>query len=91
MGFKEFRSLSFCDYGSGHVKQFYSAPFFFFPTCYTHISFILARNWACKNSLESSFDVGMCSCAEVNHLEPQSIQKKIRMSNAIQCDGFLAP
>ena len=27
------------------------------PTCYTHISFILARNWMCKDSLESSFNV----------------------------------
>ena len=27
------------------------------PTCYTHISFILARNWMCKDSLERTFNV----------------------------------
>ena len=26
-------------------------------TCYTHISFILARNWMCKDSLESFFNL----------------------------------
>ena len=39
------------------------------PTCYTHISSILARNWMCKDSLERFFNVE-CAHAEVNHLEP---------------------
>ena len=57
MSFKEFGSLCFRDSGAGHVKQFCSASPIFPPTCYTHISFILARNWMCKDSLESSFNV----------------------------------
>ena len=57
MGFKEFRSLGFCDNGADHVKQLCLAPRFLPPTCYTHISFILARNLACKDSLERSFNV----------------------------------
>ena len=70
MGFKEFGSLDFHDSGAGQVKQFYSAPPFLPPTCYTHISFILARNWTCKDLMESSFN-RMYSWAEVNHLELQ--------------------
>ena len=57
MGFKEFGSLSFRDSSASHVKQFCSAPPVLSLTCYTHISFILTRNWTCKESLESSFNV----------------------------------
>ena len=57
MGFKEFGSLSFRDSGASHVKQFCSAPLVLRLTCYTHISFILARNWTFKDSLERSFNV----------------------------------
>ena len=57
MGFKEFGSLSFRDSGAGHVKQFCSTPVVLRPTCYTHISFIFARNWTCKDSLERDFNV----------------------------------
>ena len=56
MGFKEFWSLNFRDSSAGHVKQFCSAPPVLPPTCYTHMSFILARNWTCKDSLENSFN-----------------------------------
>ena len=52
MGFKGLKSLCFRDCGAGHV----STPVFY-PTCYTHISFILDRNWMCKDSLENSFNV----------------------------------
>ena len=57
MGFKEFVSLSFCDSSAGHVKQFCSAVPILLPTCYTHISFILAQNWTCKDLLEIPFNV----------------------------------
>ena len=57
MGFKEFESLCLRDYGVGHVSNSAQHPHVFLPTCYTHISSILAQNWACKNSLESSFNV----------------------------------
>ena len=56
MGFKEFMSLCFRDCGSGHVKQFCSAPHVLPLTCYTHISFISAWNLTCKDSLERSFN-----------------------------------
>ena len=57
MGFKEFESLCFRDRGSGHVKKICSTPPLLPPTCYIHTSFILSLNWACKDSLESSFTV----------------------------------
>ena len=56
MGFKRLKSLCFRDYGAGHVSNSAQHPCFY-PICYTHISFILARNWMCKDSLESSFSV----------------------------------
>ena len=57
MGFKEFGSLNFRDSSASHVKQFCSAPPILPRTCYSHISFILVRNWACKDLLERSFNV----------------------------------
>ena len=57
MGFKEFGSLGFCDSGAGHIKKLCLVSPFLPPTCYTHISFILAWNLACKDSLESFFNV----------------------------------
>ena len=56
MGFKGLKSLCFRDCGASHVSNSAQHPVFY-PTCYTHISFILARNWMCKDSLESSFNV----------------------------------
>ena len=56
MGFKGLKSLCFHDCAAGHVSNSARTPVFY-PTCYTHISFILARNWMCKDSLESSFNV----------------------------------
>ena len=57
MGFKGLKSLCFRDCGVGHIRNSAQHPCFFYPTCYTHISFILARNWMCKDSLESPFNV----------------------------------
>ena len=56
MGFKGLKSLCFRDCGASHVSNSAQHPVFY-TTCYTHISFILARNWMCKDSLESSFNV----------------------------------
>ena len=56
MGFKGLKSLYFVTVVLVTSAILLSTPVFY-PTCYTHISFILARNWMCKDSLESSFDV----------------------------------
>ena len=56
MGFKGLKNLRFRDCGAGHVSNSAQHPCFY-PTCYTHISFILARNWMCKDSLEIYFNV----------------------------------
>ena len=56
MGFKGLKSLCFRDCVLVMSAILLSTPVFY-PTCYTHISFILARNWMCKDSLESSFNV----------------------------------
>ena len=57
MGFKEFGNLGFHDSGAGHLKHFCSTPLVLPPTCYTYIRFNFARDWTCKDSLESSFNV----------------------------------
>ena len=58
IGFKGLKSLCFRDCGGRHVNKedLLSTPVFY-PTCYTHISFILVWNWMCKDSFESSFNV----------------------------------
>ena len=55
MGFKGLKSLYFVTVVLVTSAILLSSPVFY-PTCYTHISFILARNWMCKDSLESSFN-----------------------------------
>ena len=60
MCFKGLKSLCFRYCGAGHVSNYAQHPCFFYPTCYTRISFILARNWKCKDSLEISFN-GECA------------------------------
>ena len=57
MGFKGLKSLCFRDCGAGPTSAILLSTPVFYPTCYIHISFILARNWMCKDSLESSFNV----------------------------------
>ena len=56
MGFKEFENLCFRDCGAGQSAILLSTSILL-STCYTYISFILTRNWTCKDSLESSFNV----------------------------------
>ena len=56
MGFNGLKSLCFRDCGAGQSAILLSTPVFY-PTCYTHISFNLARYWICNDSLESPFNV----------------------------------
>ena len=56
MGFKGLKSFVFVTVVLVTSEILLSTPVFY-PTCYTHISFILARNWMCKDSLESPFHV----------------------------------
>ena len=56
MGFKEFKSLVFVTVVLVTSAILLNTPVLP-PNCYTHISFILARNWIFKDSLESYFNV----------------------------------
>ena len=55
MGFIGLKSLYFVTVVLVTSAILLSTPVFY-PTGYTHISFILARNWMCKDSLESFFN-----------------------------------
>ena len=80
MGFKEFESLCYRDCGAGHVNNYAQHPLFFFqlvilisPSFYLEIGRVRTR-W-------KIFQCRMWSWAEVNHFEPQSIQK----NQNVQC------
>ena len=71
MGFKGLKSLCFRDCGAGHVSNSAQHLCLLSNLLYSyllHLSSELAL-------VENLFQCRMCSWDEVNHLEPQSIQK----------------
>ena len=74
MGFKGLKSLCFRDCGAGHVRNSAQHPCFLSNLLYSYLLHF-SSEWDVYGLVGKIFQCRMCSWAEVNHLEPLSIQK----------------